>query len=105
MPLTRERFPFLLQGGTIRITEIELFVKVRPGVAGYTRETIKLTLGAGDTASGDALTLDEWNGLVRGAKSFSNAPGPFTLNAWLQNDVAIDPSAIQDILVVCRYSI
>ena len=108
MPLTRERFPFLLQGQNITINEIELFVKVKSGVGGHTKDTIKLTLGAGETASGSPLSLTEWNSLVRGAKSFSNLPGAFTLNAWREIDGHQDEvaaNAIQDILVVCRYTI
>jgi Tc toxin complex TcA C-terminal TcB-binding domain/ABC toxin N-terminal region/Neuraminidase-like domain/Putative peptidoglycan binding domain/Salmonella virulence plasmid 28.1kDa A protein len=108
MPLTRERFPFLFQGRNITINEIELFVKVKPGVDGHTKDTLMLKLGAGDTASGNTLTLDEWNGLVRGAKSFSNEPGAFTLNAWRHvgtEDKPVEANAIQDILVVCRYTI
>ena len=106
VPLTRERFPFLFQGGNIMINEIELFVKVKPNT-GHTKDTIKLTLGAGNTASGNPLTLDEWNSLVRGAKSFNNAPGAFTLNAWRNvsgEDKEVEANAIQDILIVCRYT-
>jgi hypothetical protein len=108
MPLTRERFPFLFQGRNITINEIELFVKVKPGVDGHTKDTLMLKLGPGDTASGNTLKLDEWNGLVRGATSFSNEPGAFTLNAWRHvdnKDVPVEANAIQDILVVCRYTI
>ena len=105
MPLTRERFPFLLQGREITINEIELFVKVKS--ADLTADRLRLTLAAGDTASGETLALSSWNGLVRGAKSFSNVPGAFTLSAWRHvgnDDVPVEANAIQDILVVCRYT-
>ncbi len=106
MPLTKERFPFLLQGRPIKINEIELFVKVKSD--DHNKNTLRLTLAAGETASGETLVLDEWNGLVRGAKSFTNnPPGAFTLNAWRHvgdEDVKVEADAIQDILVVCRYT-
>jgi hypothetical protein len=32
-------------------------------------------------------------------------PGAFTLNAWLNSGQHLDPNAIQDVIVVCRYSV
>ncbi|HKG47851.1 MAG TPA: hypothetical protein VKB02_14035, partial [Pyrinomonadaceae bacterium] len=111
MPVTKERFPFLFQGKTIAISGMELFVKVKPEFArDYKASTIKIALAAGATApvppSSDTLGLEPWNDLIRGSKDFNNnAPGTFTLNAWLNATERIDPNAIQDIVVVCRYTV
>ncbi|HKU72381.1 MAG TPA: neuraminidase-like domain-containing protein, partial [Pyrinomonadaceae bacterium] len=107
MPLTKERFPFLFQGRPIGIKEIELLVKVKAD--DHNKDTLRFTIAAGESASGETLTLDEWNGLVRGTKIFTNQPPPgsFTLNAWRRvgnDDKEVDANAIQDILVVCRYA-
>ncbi len=104
MPITKERFPFLFQGRNITIGEIELFVKTKSD----TENTLKLTLAAGNSASGDPLPLQSWNGLVRGTKTINGLPGAFTLNAWRQinqHDEPLEADAIQDILVACRYTI
>jgi hypothetical protein len=104
MPLTKERFPFLFQGRNITIGEIELFVKTKSD----NENTLKLTLAAGNTASGDPLPLQPWNGLVRGPKTVNSLPGAFTLNAWRQinqHDEPLEADAIQDILIACRYTI
>ena len=107
MPLTRERFPFLFQGRGITINEIELFVKPKSGE--LNAGTLRLTLAAGETASGPTLDLQPWNGLVRGTKVLTSEPGAFTLNAWRHvdpnGDVPVDANAIQDILVVCHYTV
>jgi len=51
--------------------------------------------------------VQPWNELVRGTKIFTNQPPPgaFTLNAWRQNDLPIEASDIQDIIVVCHYTV
>jgi hypothetical protein len=105
MPLMKERFPFLFQGREIKINEIELYVKSKSGDLNAT--TLKLQLTPGDTASGELLPVQPWNELVRGTKIFTNQPPPgaFTLNAWRQNDLPIEASDIQDILVVCHYTV
>ena len=105
MPLTKERFPFLFQGKTIAISEIELFVKVKTDP-----QSIKIALAAGPTApeppGGETLSLIPWNELMRGSKRFDNQlPGTFTLNAWRNAGDHLDPNAIQDIVVVCRYTV
>jgi len=82
---------------------------VKPEFADHNKDTIKIALAAGTTAptppSGETLTLDLWNGLVRGSKDLNNAPGAFTLNAWRNNGEHLDPNAIQDIVIVCRYTV
>jgi hypothetical protein len=109
--ITKERFPFLFQGKEITIKAIDLYAKVKPDFAGdHNDSTIELALAAGTTAPGPGgatLNLDTWNGLVRGTKELNNSPGAFTLNAWRiigqSPPKPLNPNAIQDIVVVCRY--
>jgi hypothetical protein len=109
MGITKERFPFLFQGKTIGIQSIELYLKVK--AEELTNPTIKIALAAGTSAPAppnaqpsDILNPVSWNGMLRVEKVFNNAPGAFTLNAWRSNGAAVDLSAIQDIVVVCRYT-
>jgi Tc toxin complex TcA C-terminal TcB-binding domain/Neuraminidase-like domain/Putative peptidoglycan binding domain len=112
MNLGPERFPFMFQGRPITINEIELFVKVRPDTASKNtnESTLKLSLEAGTNASANALTLSPWNGLLRATKSPAGELGDWTLIGWLEPVAGapherIDPNAIEDILVVCHYSL
>jgi len=104
MALTKERFPLLLQGKTITINSIELFVKVKPEFAG----SLQMTLAAGATApappNDQLLNPQPWNGLLRAAKDFNNVPGVFTLNAWRNASDPVSANDIQDIVVVVRYT-
>lgn len=109
MALTKERFPFFFQGKTININAIELFVKIKKEFsASHNESTLKFTLAVGAPTSGTALPTELplvlWNGLLRTSKDFNNPPDVFTLNAWVNTDTPLDPKAIQDILVVCRYT-
>jgi len=109
MNLGAERFPFMFQGRPIIIKEIELFVKVRPEVASdYNESTLKLSLKAGTEPSEEELkNISSWNGLLR-AKSPGGELGDWTLAGWELADGTkklIDPNAIEDILVVCHYSL
>jgi hypothetical protein len=105
--LTKERFPFLFSGRDISIKTMDVFVKVKPN-SGHDATTMNIALAPGATApgpGGETLALSNWNGLVHGTKnSLSNAPGNFTLNAWLNGGAHVDPNAIQDIIVVCKYT-
>ena len=105
---TQERFPFLFQGKEIKIKTMDVFVKVKPN-SGHNENTMKIALAAGATApgppSGETLFLSNWNEMVRGTKNLNNDPGPFTLNAWRNVQDRVDPNAIQDIIVVCKYTV
>jgi hypothetical protein len=112
--ITKDKFPFMFQGKEITIKSLELYTKVKPGFTDSHNEAkMKMALAAGTAAPGpgDLLTLDLWNGLVRGSKVFPTSPGAFTLNAWRidssQNppEVHLDPNAIQDMVIVCRYTL
>jgi hypothetical protein len=107
--LSKERFPFFLQHTNVAINAIELFVEVEPTFAGdYNESTLKLSLQAGTTASNNPLNLASWNGLLRAAKSPAGHPGDWTLTAWLDAGTGehqrLDPDAIEDIQVLCRYT-
>jgi hypothetical protein len=109
MALAKERFPFLLQNKTIVINAMEIFVKIQPGFAAtHNESTLKFSLEAGSAASDTSLTLIPWNGLLRAAKSPAGSPGDWTLTAWLEPMAGacarLNPNAIEDILVVCRFA-
>jgi hypothetical protein len=109
LALDRERFPFLLQNKNIAISTMELFVQVKPEfVSTHNESSLKLSLKAGAGASSLPLTLVPWNGLLRAEESPSGLPGSWTLTAWLEpvagTHTRVDPNAIQDIVVVCRYA-
>jgi hypothetical protein len=83
-------------------------VKIKPEFTGdHNESTLKLSLEAGDAVSNTELALAPWNGLLRAEKKPVGSPGNWTLTSWLGSAVAVhkplDPDAIQDILVVCRY--
>jgi hypothetical protein len=67
-------------------------------------------LKAGTDASDDALELKPWNALLRAAKSLTAELGNRMLTEWREpvdgmHERCIDPNAIEDILVVCHYSL
>jgi Tc toxin complex TcA C-terminal TcB-binding domain/Neuraminidase-like domain/Salmonella virulence plasmid 28.1kDa A protein len=99
MAITKERFPFLFQGKNISIKTIEVYVKVATSP-----ESIKIALAA-DPAAPETVSLSLWNGLMRGAREINNGPGAFTLNAWRNGNDPLEPNAIQDIIIVCRYTV
>lgn len=110
--LTPDRFPFLFQGRSLRVLKIELVVKTKPGFDGA---ALVLTIAAGDTAptpanstSGDFVRLAPWNGVLRGESTFDQAPGNWTINAWLgegSGPSRLDPTMIEDLMLICRYEL
>ena len=105
--LTGERFPFLFQDRISGIDSMQLFVKVKPAFAdSYNDSTLKLSLAAGTAASSAALPVGASSGLLRATKSPGGSPGDWTLTAWVDGTphMRLDPDAIQDILLVARYS-
>jgi hypothetical protein len=120
LPLVQEQFPFLFQGKEIEIDQIELLVKTRPDSATipHDQSTLKFTLAAGDTAPShldanfdpnQVLSLAEvFDGPVYKAEipiSPAGSPGMWTVNAWLNNGDQVEPAAIEDILLICQYTI
>ena len=70
----------------------------------------KAILEAGTDASDDALELKPWNGLLRVAISLTAELGNRMLTEWREpadgtHERRIDPNAIEDILIVCPYSL
>jgi len=99
MAVTNERFPFLFQGRHIKIKAMEVYVKVKDGFGDHNQSTMRISL------AGETLGLDTWNNLIRGSKTFNNVdPGTFTMNAWLNDHDHLNPDAIQDIMIICRYN-
>ena len=108
MALTKERFQFLFQDRIITINTMELLVKVKPEFCvSHNDSTMQLSLQAGEAAT-VPLTLSTWNELLRTAESPGGSPGDWTLTAWLDAGGGVtqhlDPNAIQDMLLVCRYT-
>ncbi len=109
MALIKERFPFLFQDRILTINTIELLMKIKPEFSvSHNDSTLKLSLQAGAAASTNPLALSTWNKLLRTAESPGGPLGDWTLTAWLDTGGGLkerlDPNAIQDILVVCRYT-
>ena len=113
LSLNKDRFPFLFQGKSITIENIQLFVKVRPDFAAtHNESTLRFTLEAGDTAPDasnvqcdDILSLAPWNGLLRGEKSVAGQSGNWTINAWLNAGDRLNEDALEDVVIVCHYTI
>jgi hypothetical protein len=74
--------------------------------------TVKFSLEAGDTAPTpttatpeDILAVFAWRGTLRAGKAFDEPPGTWTLNAWLDDGDRLDPGAVDDLIVICSYSV
>lgn len=107
LDLDRERFPFIVQDRITAIDSLELFVKIGPEFTeSYNDATLKLSLEPGVASPPAALPIAEVDGLLRAAKSPGGALGPWTITGWLDGTphMRIAGEAIQDIVVVCRYS-
>lgn len=114
LQLTQNRFPYLFQASTLKFTNFEILVGVRSHEPiTHTKDTIKLSLKAGTIASSEPLPLKPWlaveNRLLQGEMVMEPAgeTGPWTLTAWLHTNGSLsrlDPDAIEDILLVCRYT-
>jgi hypothetical protein len=116
LPMDGDRFPFIFQGRKLTISALELFLKVKQEFAeSHNESTVKMTLEAGDTAPTptgaepadpeDILAVTPWHGALRAGKAFSDPPGTWTLNAWLDDGEHLDPAAVEDLLVICSYSV
>jgi hypothetical protein len=108
--LGKERFPFVFGNRGPRIRVIELFIKVKDDSADtHNENTLKLTLAAGAVApmseNAQFLPLAPWNGLLRAAEAFDHEPGTWTLNASLDNGDPLDPTVLENVVVVCHYSV
>ena len=107
LDLSGERFPLVVQGRIKTIDSVELFVKVRPEYAeSHNDSTLSLSLEPGVANPAAALQVAEVEGLLRAEKSPAGALGTWTLTAWLNGTphLRIGAAAIQDIVLVCRYT-
>jgi hypothetical protein len=116
MALTRERFPFLVQDRISDIHTMELLVEIKPEFSvSHNDSTLKLSLQAGPAASNNSdhendnsLRLSTWSELLRTGEFTGGSLGNWTLTAWLDAgggvNQRVEPDAIQDILLVCRYT-
>jgi hypothetical protein len=113
MNIDKPRLPFVLQDRTISVDAFELFVKVRPEFEKECNESsLKVSLETGTDASANLLSLDRWNGLLHATKTLTPAGeiGQWTLTAWLLESGSashkrLGEDMIDDVLVVCHYSI
>ena len=115
LPLNKERFPFLFQGKEITINKIELYIKVKPGFTETHNDgSLKFTVAEGDSApdssnlqpdDDDILSLAPWNGLLRGKMALPGETGNWTINAWLNAGERLNEEALEDIVIVCHYSV
>ncbi|HVE74606.1 MAG TPA: hypothetical protein VNA30_05890 [Mycobacteriales bacterium] len=107
LDLGREQFPFLVQDRITAIDSVELFVKVKPEYAeSHNDSTLRLSLEPGVANPPAALLVAEVEGLLRAEKSPGGALGTWTLTGWLDGTphLRIGAEAIQDIVLVCRYT-
>ena len=109
--LEKSRFPFLLQSKPILMRSLSLFLKVSSDfVEEYVTDgALNVSIQPGTTASTTSLTMNMWNGLLRAAPETTGPLGDWTLAAWLEDaggaTAPIDPQSIEDIVVVCTYTI
>ena len=108
--IDKTRFPFLLQSKPITMRSLKLFVKVKPElVEDYVDQgMLSVSLQPGTAASTTPLSLNVWKDLLRADLETTGPLGDWTLAAWLSVDGAntrLDPHAIEDIVVVCAYTI
>jgi hypothetical protein len=123
LDLTQDRFPFQFQSKTIKVTRVDLFLKVN--IAFHYTPALNppaLKLSFGPTAQLQEFTLEAdptLNGLPHMWKTFSNpSPGLWTLLATKQatslnlpvnppvNTVShLNPAAIEDLWILCHYKV
>lgn len=109
MALTEERFPLVFQGRDIAIVGFDLQVKVRPAFAAtHNAGTLRLSLDAGVGPSNAPVALAPVAGALEGSFALAGAPGSWTLTGWRDDGggrAPIDPAAIEELYIVCRYTI
>ena len=78
----------------------------------HDESTLTLTLEEGAAAPTSPMSLDVWNGLLHGRKEslawdvpVAAAEGEWTLTAVRNATERLDPDALDDIFVVCSYTV
>ncbi|KAL2856477.1 hypothetical protein BJY01DRAFT_242815 [Aspergillus pseudoustus] len=115
LDLTNVRFPFVFRQATIKIEKIQLFVFVaRAFLQTHDARTLKLVLseGSGPLTSSQPATFSlapystkQGNRIFRASKDIGKPAGFWNISAAMQTGAKVDPAAIEDILIVCHYSI
>jgi peptidoglycan hydrolase-like protein with peptidoglycan-binding domain len=107
LDLSEARFPFMFQGKGIRITKFALLAKAKEDAAA-SDDMSKLKMSLNATGINNS---EPWEGLLRFELTGDFKPGTWTLAAWLERNgngsghVRFDPGALEDIQVVCFYSL
>jgi hypothetical protein len=107
--LDRERFSALFRDSAVEIKGMHVFAQVNEAFSETLNEDLlNLSLNAGSVANATPLKFDQdWNGLIRYVEAPGGALGPWTLAGWVVGTPhqRIDPGALDDIVLVCRFSI
>lgn len=116
LALEQDRFPFWLKARKLLLNEAGLFLKVKKAFkATHDESTLRLVFQVGDAAltaeqasEAEALPVSAWNGMLRAQAQPAEPLGVFSLTGW-RDDAGtidrIDPEAVEDIILVCRYTI
>ena len=103
--LEEKRFPFM-QDMTIQRNKIELFVKVKKDLD---KNSLRLSLTPETSATNQPFAeLPDLYGLLHAEMPTNDQSVSWTLKAWLEDSTThkrLEPDAIEDILIVCHYSI
>jgi Tc toxin complex TcA C-terminal TcB-binding domain len=113
LPLEVERFPFVFKGRKLMIGGLDLILEVEPSFADtHNESTVKFALESGDIAPTpanaqpeDVLSVLPWHRMLRSVKAFDDPPGAWTLNAWLNDGDRLEEAAIDDLIIICSYSV
>jgi hypothetical protein len=101
------------QGKALSVTAIEVYVKVKPEFGSpHNASILQLSLEEGVTAPTVLLHFAAWNGRLQGKKEnlLWNVPivdeeGASTLTALRNTREGLDPNALDEIFVVCYYTV
>jgi hypothetical protein len=114
VPLSKDRFPAIFRDPRVKLTlssfQVLAALKLEY-LADHPVETIKLSLRAEDAHSTSGMALTRAERFHEGEVPAAGEPRTWTLAGWLQEDPAtgvdsrLDPHALEDILLVCRYEV
>jgi hypothetical protein len=116
LALEQDRFPFLFKARKLNLDEVGVYVKVKKAFkAALDESTLRLVFQVGDPAltpeqapDAETLPVSAWNGMLRAQAQPDEPPGVFSLTGWRDDGGTIDridPDAVEDIALVCRYTI
>ena len=114
LSLTKGRFPFLFQSKTLQVDQIEVYVKVAADfLATHNESNLTVAVTEGTAPTGAAMIMTPWNDLLFAEKENIGCDGTGRRRRWGMNafgawrDVTqrLDPAAVEDICVICRYTV